>query len=39
MGGKVGSNQSNAAYSNSVISMDLKYIVAPWLAGKDGTTA
>ena len=39
MGGKVGSHQGNCSYTTSVIGLDVKFVLSPWLADKMGESA
>ena len=32
IGGKLGTTQSVTQYTNSVLALDMKYVLAPWLA-------
>merc|ERR1719265_989795 len=38
IGGKVGTHQSSCSYTTSVIGLDMKYVLSPWLADKVGDT-
>ena len=36
IGGKFGQHQASAIYTNSVLALDMKYVLSPWLAEKQG---
>ena len=36
IGGKMGKHAAGSTFTNSVLSLDMKYVLSPWLAEKKG---